>query len=135
MVIFEFYNLYIWKNGRKPSSLKLNVDLNERRFWLFQFHSKMSISESESWPYWIIILLLLTIGCALIIEVIYFMRIFVCVVLARFVKRKIHILEKCSIGGEYKLKNPIMKVRRCTKKREVFVMQYLSTIITIRLFK
>lgn len=40
----------------------------------------------------------------LLIEVVYFTRVGICYVLARFIKRKIHILEKCSLQGAFEEK-------------------------------
>lgn len=48
----------------------------------------------------IIIILVLAGAASMIMEVIYFVRVGICYFLARFVKRKIHILEKCSLSGE-----------------------------------
>lgn len=49
-----------------------------------------------------VIISLLVLGAVIhfLIETIYFIRVGICYVLAKFVKRKVHILEKCSIGGE-----------------------------------
>jgi hypothetical protein len=53
---------------------------------------------------WITALIVLLIIAALIhftIEVVYFTRMIICYILARFIKKKIHILEKCAISGQY----------------------------------
>jgi len=52
---------------------------------------------------WLTLIVILLLAAALVhsvIEVVYFIRVAICYVLARFVKKKIHILEKCAIGGE-----------------------------------
>lgn len=52
------------------------------------------------WTYVVIALLLLAVGINVVIETIYFIRMGICFILATCVKRKIHILEKCSISGK-----------------------------------
>lgn len=56
----------------------------------------------SDWKVWLIILLLCYIGAHFLFEVLYFIRILICVVLAKFFKRKIHILEKSCVKGENK---------------------------------
>lgn len=59
-------------------------------------------SEVEmEWSTVIIALLVLAGAVSLLIEVIYFIRVGLCYILARFFKRKVHILEKCSLTGEF----------------------------------
>lgn len=51
------------------------------------------------WTHLIILALLLIFGLHVIIECFYFLRMLLCFILATFVKRKVHILEKCSLSG------------------------------------
>jgi hypothetical protein len=52
------------------------------------------------WTTVIIVVLLLAAVINALIESVYFMRVGICYLLARFLKRKVHILEKCAISGE-----------------------------------
>jgi len=51
------------------------------------------------WTHLIILAFLLIFGLHVIIECFYFLRMLLCFILATFVKRKVHILEKCSLTG------------------------------------
>jgi hypothetical protein len=62
-----------------------------------------ALVESEISKNWIAAAIVLLVIAAVIhfsIEVVYFMRMTLCYVLARFIKKKIHILEKCAISGK-----------------------------------
>jgi hypothetical protein len=48
----------------------------------------------------VVAVLIIALLIHLTIEVVYFARMILCYILARFVKKKIHILEKCAISGQ-----------------------------------
>lgn len=56
---------------------------------------------------WIAVLIVLVVIGALIhlaLETFYFLRVAICYILAKFIKKKIHILEKCSLSGKQNVK-------------------------------
>lgn len=58
------------------------------------------------WTIVIIILVVIAVAIHLFIETVYFIRVGICFFLARFVKRKIHILEKCALSGKFDPSKP-----------------------------
>lgn len=53
------------------------------------------------WTHWIIVVLLLIFGLHVCIECMYFLRMLICFILATFIKKRVHILEKCSLSGKH----------------------------------
>lgn len=73
------------------------------------------------WAITILVLLIIAAVINLLIESVYFIRVGICYLLARFGKRKVHILEKCSISGEAKWWSWLC---------EIFTRSFISGICT-----
>lgn len=58
----------------------------------------MEIDWTLATPFIVVVVILLLIHCT--IESIYFLRVGLTYLLATFIKKKIHILEKCSMRGK-----------------------------------
>jgi hypothetical protein len=81
--------------------VRRSFDIKKRK--IFNLFETNKSEISMDWSTVIIIVLLLAAGFNFVMESLYFIRVGICYVLAKFFKRKVHILEKCAISGELKV--------------------------------
>lgn len=85
--------------------MRKSFDIEKNRFNLYK---TIESEISMEWTTLIIVVLLLAASINFVMETLYFIRVGICYVLAKLVKRKVHILEKCAISGKLKVSKKLL---------------------------